>query len=80
MLVIVSFVYRSVVGEVVPSPIWSAYGFCGTFPLLQILYFCNSNSHTGVDKRMGLHTLLGVVHPLQGVVVDVDVLLVLGVS
>jgi len=69
-LVIVSFVYRLMV----PSPIQSVYGFCGTSPILQIFYFCNSNSHTGVDERMGLHTLLGVGYPLQGVVVDAVVL------
>ena len=77
MLVIVSFVYRSVVDEVVPSLIGSVYGFCGTFPLLQISDSYNpsgSNSHTGGDRRRGLHIRLGVDYPLQEVVVDVGVL------
>ena len=76
MLVTVSFVCRSVVDGLVPFQYGLVYGFCGTSPILQLLYFCNSNSHMGVDRRMGLHSRLGVGYPLQGVVVDVGVLLV----
>ena len=64
------------VDGLVPSPIESVYDFCGTSPILQILYFYNSNSHRGVDRRMGLHIVLVGGYPLQGVVVDVGVLLV----
>lgn len=81
MLVIVSFVCRSVVDVLVPSLIGKVYVYpyevCGTSLCVQ--YFDNpngSNSRFGsMGQRMGLHIRLGVDYPLQvGVVVAVEVL------
>jgi hypothetical protein len=73
MLTVVFVVSQSV-------PFWRVYvyscGVCGTFLCVQYSDIpIDSNNHRGVEGRMGLHSLSGVVHPLQVVaVVDVVVL------